>query len=94
MKRAWIARSEARCSGLTIQLNLHSLVQQQKALLALSEEKLQMVELEQRLVQSEAARVMRDHKLSLFQSREGDLAAEINGKDARIARLEVSPCDQ
>ena len=38
------------------QLNLYSLVQQQKALLALAQEQIQVVELEQRLVQAEASR--------------------------------------
>lgn len=38
------------------QLNMFSLVQQQRALLALAEEQVQLVELEQRLVQAEAQR--------------------------------------
>lgn len=38
------------------QLNLYSIVQQQKALLVLAQEQIQIVELEQRLIQAEAAR--------------------------------------
>jgi chromosome segregation ATPase len=56
----------------------------------MSEEKLQVLELEQRLVQAEMARVMRDHKISLFVSREADLEAEVNDKEWRISELEVS----
>lgn len=64
-------------------------MQQQKALLALSEERLQLIEMEQRLVNAEAERVVRDHKLALFKSREADLLANTDRTGARIAELEV-----
>jgi hypothetical protein len=38
------------------QLNLYSAVQQQKAVLALAQEQMQIIELERRLVQAEAER--------------------------------------
>ena len=38
------------------QLNLYSAVQQQKAVLALAQEQMQLIELERRLVQAEAER--------------------------------------
>jgi hypothetical protein len=71
------------------QLNLFSLVQQQRALLALAEEQIHIVELEQRLVQAETARIMRDHKLALFQVKEDDLVSELAERDARLDHLEA-----
>jgi hypothetical protein len=50
---------------------------------------MQVVELEQRLVQAEAARIMRDHKLALFQAKEDDLVSELAERDARLEELEV-----
>ena len=85
------------------QLNAFSIVQQHKALMALAEEQLQVVELEQRLLQAEAARsesecrsylalmpVMRDHKISLFQTKEAELAADLVDRDAQIEKLKGS----
>jgi hypothetical protein len=82
-------------------LHLHSLYLQQKALLALAEEQMQIVQLEERLLQHETAKressclllltkVMRDHKLALFQSREDALTAEIKEKDHKLALAKVS----
>lgn len=65
-------------------------MQQQKALLALSEERLQLIEMEQRLANAEAERVIRDHKLALFKSREADMMVASDRTSARIAELEVS----
>lgn len=85
------------------QLHLHSLYLQQKALLALAEEQMQIVELEERLLQHETAKralcadfvtdgqVMRDHKIALFQSREDALTAEIKEKDHKLAQAKVGP---
>lgn len=88
-----------------IQLNLYSAVQQQKAVLALAQEQMQIIELERRLVQAEAEKgssfltrsheqpdllVMRDHRISLFKAREADLLAEMEEKDSRLEELEVS----
>lgn len=64
-------------------------MQQQKVLLALSEERLQLIEMEQRLASAEAERVVRDHKLALFKSREADMMANTDRTSARIAELEV-----
>lgn len=64
-------------------------MQQQKALLALSEERLQLIEMEQRLAAAEAERVVRDHKLALFKSKEADMVAYTDRSSARIAELEV-----
>lgn len=77
-------------------------MQQQKAVLALAQEQMQIIELERRLVQAEAERgvftvnraaltsVMRDHRISLFQTREAEVTAEMEEKDARLEGLEVS----
>lgn len=64
-------------------------MQQQKALLALSEERLQLIEMEQRLAAAEAERVVRDHKLALFKSKEADIVAHTDRSSERIAELEV-----
>ncbi|WOO79546.1 Laminin subunit beta-2 [Vanrija pseudolonga] len=91
-KSAKLAGELERCKtegvGMRQELNLYSLVQQQKAVLALADEQLQIVELEQRLLKAESERVMRDHKLVLFQSREDDMLAEVEDKASRIAELE------
>ncbi|KAK1927426.1 hypothetical protein DB88DRAFT_477989 [Papiliotrema laurentii] len=71
------------------ELNLHSVVAQQKALLAVASEQLQIIELEQRLVQADAARLMRDHKITLFKAKEADMIADMAEKDARIDELEA-----
>ncbi|KAK4688070.1 hypothetical protein P7C73_g2034, partial [Tremellales sp. Uapishka_1] len=86
------ARVPARMSSTLIcpQLNLHSMLQQRKALLALAQEQMQVVELEQRLVQAEAAKLMRDHKLALFKAKEDDMLAELMERDAKFDDLEVS----
>ncbi|KAL1409543.1 hypothetical protein Q8F55_003527 [Vanrija albida] len=83
-----LERCKAEGLGMRQELNLYSLVQQQKAVLALADEQLQIVELEQRLLKAESERVMRDHKLVLFQSREDDMLAEVEDKVSRIAELE------
>jgi hypothetical protein len=44
------------CLEIDRQLNLYSAVQQQKAVLALAQEQMQIIELERRLVQAEAER--------------------------------------
>lgn len=64
-------------------------MQQQKAQLALSEGKLQLIELERQLAEAEAERVIRDHKLSLLQSKLSDSNVENSRSNARIAELEV-----
>ncbi|EKD03674.1 hypothetical protein A1Q2_02020 [Trichosporon asahii var. asahii CBS 8904] len=64
--------------------------EQQKALLALSEERLQLIEMEQRLANAEAERVIRDHKLALFKSREADMMVASDRTSARIAELETA----
>ncbi|WWC60188.1 uncharacterized protein I303_102753 [Kwoniella dejecticola CBS 10117] len=83
-----LERCRAEGEGMRDELNLHSIVQQQKALVALAHEQMQIVELEQRLVIAEKARIMRDHKISLFQAKEDDLLAELKEKDALLDRLE------
>ncbi|WRT65578.1 uncharacterized protein IL334_002523 [Kwoniella shivajii] len=72
------------------ELNLHSMVQQQKALLALAQEQMQVVELEQRLLHSEKARIMRDHKIALFQAKEEDLLDELREREERLSDLETA----
>lgn len=65
-------------------------MQQQIALLALSEERLQVIETERRLASVEAERVICDHELSLLRSGELDTALDKSRSNARIAELEVS----
>ncbi|OCF74860.1 hypothetical protein I204_03703 [Kwoniella mangroviensis CBS 8886] len=83
-----VERCKAEGEGMRDELHLHSMVQQQKALLALAQEQIQVVELEQRLVNADKARIMRDHKISLFQAKEDDLLAELKEKDLLISKLE------
>ncbi|KAK8861474.1 hypothetical protein IAR55_002295 [Kwoniella newhampshirensis] len=85
-----VERCKSEGDWMRDELHLHSIVQQQKALLALAQEQMQVVELEQRLVQAERARIMRDHKLALFQAKEEDLTAELAEKDAQIVDLEIA----
>ncbi|CAD6583673.1 MAG: hypothetical protein TREMPRED_003614 [Tremellales sp. Tagirdzhanova-0007] len=91
--KAWqaeLARCKSEGDGMRDELNLYSLVQQHKALLALAEEQLQIVALEQRLLQAETAKtVMRDHKIALFKTKEDDFAAELAEKDARLQELDA-----
>ncbi|KAL7419715.1 hypothetical protein Q5752_005631 [Cryptotrichosporon argae] len=84
-----VERCRAEGEGMRDELNLYSAVQQNKALLALAQEQMQMLELEHRLVVAEAARVMRDHKLALFQAREDEQAADLAERDAHIVELET-----
>jgi chromosome segregation ATPase len=86
--RCVLCREPAQLTSIS-QLNLFSLVQQQRTLLALAEEQIHVVELEQRLVQAETARIMRDHKLALFQAKEDDLVSELAERDARLDHLEA-----
>ncbi|WWC87760.1 uncharacterized protein L201_002652 [Kwoniella dendrophila CBS 6074] len=83
-----LERCKSEGDGMRDELQLHSMVQQQKALLALAQEQMQVVELEQRLVNAEKARIMRDHKISLFQAKEEDLIAELKERDQIIMSLE------
>ncbi|WVR03927.1 hypothetical protein IAU60_000926 [Kwoniella sp. DSM 27419] len=84
-----LERCKAEGDNMREELHLFSMVQQQKALLALAQEQVQVVELERRLVQAEQARIMRDHKISLFQAREEELLAEASEKDQQLADAEV-----
>ncbi|ORY29505.1 hypothetical protein BCR39DRAFT_169196 [Naematelia encephala] len=84
-----LERCQAEGEAMRQELNVHSVVQQHKALLVLAQEQMQIIELEQRLVQAEAARIMRDHKLALFQAKEDDLGAELAEKDAVLAQVEA-----
>ncbi|WWC68741.1 uncharacterized protein I206_102675 [Kwoniella pini CBS 10737] len=83
-----LERCKAEGDGMKDELNLHSIIQQQKALLAVAQEQMQIVELEQRLIIAEKARIMRDHKISLFQAKEEELLAELRDKDAQLGKLE------
>ncbi|WVW80019.1 hypothetical protein I302_101992 [Kwoniella bestiolae CBS 10118] len=83
-----VERCKVAENGVRDELQLQSMVQQQRALLALAQEQMQVVELEQRLVIAEKARIMRDHRISLLQAKEGDLLAELREKDAQISNLE------
>ncbi|KIR39812.1 hypothetical protein I307_02574 [Cryptococcus deuterogattii 99/473] len=76
-------------SGMKEELQLHSMVQQQKALLAVAQEQMLVVELEARLLDAEKARILRDHKITLFQVKEEELVREIEERDIRIEDLEV-----
>ncbi|WVF67119.1 hypothetical protein IAT40_001864 [Kwoniella sp. CBS 6097] len=85
-----LERCKSEGDGMRDELHLHSIVQQQKALLALAQEQMQVVELEQRLVQAEKARIMRDHKLALFRAREDELVADLAERDDRLAKMEAA----
>ena len=85
---------------------MYAVLHQQKALLALAEEQMHVIELVQRLVKAEQARgrldsfktshhtadmvVMRDHKLAMFQAREADLLADLQTHVDHVDELEVS----
>ncbi|EAL21730.1 hypothetical protein CNBC5930 [Cryptococcus deneoformans B-3501A] len=76
-------------SEMKEELQLHSMVQQQKALLAVAQEQMLVVELETRLLDAEKARILRDHKITLFQAKEEELVREIEERDIRIEDLEA-----
>ncbi|TYJ59159.1 hypothetical protein B9479_000148 [Cryptococcus floricola] len=75
-------------SSMRDQIQLHSGIQQQKALIALAQEQMRVVEIENQLLESDRARVLRDHKISLFQTREEELLADLQERDAKIDDLE------
>ncbi|EIW66816.1 hypothetical protein M231_01417 [Tremella mesenterica] len=85
-----LARCKSEGDVMRDELNAHSLVQQRKACLALAEEQMRVVELEQRLNQAEQARVMRDHKLTLFKAREEDAAALLAERNAEMEEVEAA----
>ncbi|WVO13243.1 hypothetical protein L204_100856 [Cryptococcus depauperatus] len=84
-----IERCVSEGSGMREELQLHSMVQQQKALLAVAQEQKYIVELESKLIESERARILRDHKIALFQAREQELLAELQERDAHINELKM-----
>ncbi|OXG34385.1 hypothetical protein C359_05841 [Cryptococcus neoformans Bt120] len=84
-----LKRCVSEGSGMKEELQLHSMVQQQKALLAVAQEQMLVVELEARLLDAEKARILRDHKITLFQAKEEELVREIEERDIRIEHLEV-----
>ncbi|ORX36493.1 hypothetical protein BD324DRAFT_629053 [Kockovaella imperatae] len=83
-------RMKAEAEQLKEELNLHSLVQQQKALLAVVSEQMDLIDMEYQNLQLQSERVMRDYKMTLFEAREDDLNAELAEKDAQMADLEIA----
>ncbi|ODN97380.1 hypothetical protein L198_03944 [Cryptococcus wingfieldii CBS 7118] len=88
----WFKKELEHCvsegSSMRDQIQLHSGIQQQKALIALAQEQMRVVEIENQLLESDRARVLRDHKISLFQAREEELLADLEERDAKIDDLE------
>jgi hypothetical protein len=96
--------AQAVNSNADTQLNIVTVLHQQKALLVLAEEQLHVVELQQQLVKAEQARgellcsyrgrsadvvVMREHKIALFQARESELIAELAERTHELEEAEV-----
>ncbi|WVQ74524.1 hypothetical protein IAR50_004125 [Cryptococcus sp. DSM 104548] len=88
----WSKRELEHCisegSAMRDEIRLHSVIQQQKALIVLAQEQMRVVEIEGQLLETDRARVLRDHKISLFQVREEELLADLEQRDAQIADLE------